>query len=187
MARATAARRTSVHEGDDIAAAQRCGIRLIVPEGPEWPHFAFAPLEAVALTRLAAYRAGERTQRPGGEPIPPLALWARGSGDLSCAAVRAVAIVGSRSASSYGEHVTAELAFGLARRDVVVVSGGAFGIDATAHRSALAAEGSTTIVSASGIDRPYPAANATLSNEPPSTVWSFRKARPGQRPTATAS
>lgn len=162
VARATAARRTSVHEGDDIAAAQRSGIRLIVPEGSEWPHFAFAPLEAVALTRLAAYRAGERTQRPGGEPIPPLALWARGSGDLSCAAVRAVAIVGSRSASSYGEHVTAELAFGLARRDVVVVSGGAFGIDATAHRSALAAEGSTTIVSASGIDRPYPAANAAL-------------------------
>ena len=100
--------------------------------------------------------------RPGGELIPPLALWARGSGDLSHAAVRAVAIVGSRSASSYGEHVTAELAFGLARQDVVVVSGGAFGIDATAHRSALAAEGSTTIVSASGIDRPYPSSNATL-------------------------
>ena len=162
MAHATAARRTAVRADDDLAAAERLGIRLVVPEGPEWPHFAFSSLEAVALTRLAAYRAGERTHRPGGELIPPLALWARGSGDLSHAAVRAVAIVGSRSASSYGEHVTAELAFGLARQDVVVVSGGAFGIDATAHRSALAAEGSTTIVSASGIDRPYPSSNATL-------------------------
>jgi DNA processing protein len=162
VAHATAARRTSVRADDDLAAAERLGIRLIVPEGAEWPHFAFSSLEAVALTRLAAYRAGERTHRPGGELIPPLALWARGSGDLSHAAVRAVAIVGSRSASSYGEHVTAELAFGLARQDVVVVSGGAFGIDATAHRSALAAEGSTTIVSASGIDRPYPNSNATL-------------------------
>jgi DNA processing protein len=162
VAHATAARRTSVRADDDLAAAERLGIRLVVPEGPEWPHFAFSSLEAVALTRLVAYRAGERTHRPGGELIPPLALWARGSGDLSHAAVRAVAIVGSRSASSYGEHVTAELAFGLARQDVVVVSGGAFGIDATAHRSALAAEGSTTIVSASGIDRPYPSSNATL-------------------------
>ena len=162
VAHATAARRTAVRADDDLAAAERHGIRLVVPEGPEWPHFAFSSLEAVALTRLAAYRAGERTHRPGGELIPPLALWARGSGDLSHAAVRAVAIVGSRSASSYGEHVTAELAFGLARQDVVVVSGGAFGIDATAHRSALAAEGSTTIVSAGGIDRPYPSSNAML-------------------------
>ena len=162
VARATAARRTSVRADDDLAAAERLGIRLVVPEGPEWPHFAFASLEAAALVRLAAYRAGERTQRPGGELIPPLALWARGSGDLSNAAVRAVAIVGSRSASTYGEHVTAELAFGLARQNVVIVSGGAFGIDATAHRSALAAEGTTTIVSASGIDRPYPSSNATL-------------------------
>ena len=162
VAHATAARRTAVRADDDLAAAERLGMRLIVPEGPEWPHFALSSLEAAALTRLAAYRAGERTHRPGGELIPPLALWARGSGDLSHAAIRAVAIVGSRSASSYGEHVTAELAFGLARQDVVVVSGGAFGIDATAHRSALAAEGSTTIVSASGIDRPYPSSNATL-------------------------
>ena len=162
VAHATAARRAAVRADDDLTAAERLGIRLVVPEGPEWPHFAFSSLEAVALTRLAAYRAGERTHRPGGELIPPLALWARGSGDLSHAAVRAVAIVGSRSASSYGEHVTTELAFGLARQDVVVVSGGAFGIDATAHRSALAAEGSTTIVSASGIDRPYPSSNATL-------------------------
>ena len=162
VTRASAARRSAVCADEDLAVAERFGIRLVVPEGREWPHFALSSLEAAAITRLAAYRAGERTQRPGGELIPPLALWVRGSGDLSQAAVRAVAIVGSRPASSYGEHVTAELAFGLARHDVVVVSGGAFGIDATAHRSALAAEGSTTIVSASGIDRPYPSANAKL-------------------------
>jgi DNA processing protein len=44
----------------------------------------------------------------------------------------------------------------------VIVSGGAFGIDAVAHRSALAADGSTTIVSASGVDCPYPRANTAL-------------------------
>ena len=182
VARATAARRTAVRVDDDLAVAERFGIRLVVPEGPEWPHFAFSALEAVARTRLAVYRAGERTQRPGGELIPPLALWARGSGDLSHAAVRAVAIVGSRSASSYGEHVTAELAFGLARQDVVIVSGGAFGIDATAHRSALAAEGSTTIVSASGIDRPYPSANTKLFERAEAGGLVVSESPPGSAP-----
>jgi DNA processing protein len=112
VARATAARRTAVRVDDDLAVAERFGIRLVVPEGPEWPHFAFSALEAVARTRLALYRAGERTQRPGGELIPPLALWARGSGDLSHAAVRAVAIVGSRSASATGARAPGGTAFG---------------------------------------------------------------------------
>jgi DNA processing protein len=58
--------------------------------------------------------------------------------------------------------VTGELAFGLARREMTVVSGGAFGIDAAAHRGALGAEGVTVLVSAGGIDRPYPAGNAHL-------------------------
>src|SRR6185369_11877732 len=45
VARATAARRTAVHADDDLAAAERFGIRLVVPEGPEWPHFAFSAFE----------------------------------------------------------------------------------------------------------------------------------------------
>jgi DNA processing protein len=162
VAAATTARRMRVDPEEDLAAAQRHGIRFVVPESSDWPHFAFAALEAAGRRRLAAYRAGERTHREGGEPIPPLALWARGSGDLATSAVRSVAMVGARAATSYGEHVTAELGYGLARRQIVIVSGGAYGIDAAAHRAALAADGLTVIVSAGGLDRPYPASHRDL-------------------------
>ncbi len=77
-------------------------------------------------------------------------------------AVRSAGLVGSRAATQYGEHVTAELGYGLAQREVVIVSGGAYGIDAAAHRAALAAHGTTVLVSAGGLDRPYPPGNAQL-------------------------
>jgi DNA processing protein len=63
---------------------------------------------------------------------------------------RAVAVVGARAASSYGEHVAAEFGFGLSERGVAVVSGAAYGIDAFAHRGALAAGGATVAVLACG-------------------------------------
>ena len=70
---------------------------------------------------------------------------------------RSVAVVGSRASTAYGEHVAGELGYQLAERGWTVVSGGAFGIDAAAHRGALAAEAPTLAVLACGVDRPYPA------------------------------
>ncbi|MGH3532699.1 MAG: DNA-processing protein DprA, partial [Mycobacterium sp.] len=64
--------------------------------------------------------------------------------------------------TSYGEQVTADLAAGLAERDVAVVSGAAYGIDGAAHRAALAADGVTVAVLAGGIDIPYPAGHSGL-------------------------
>jgi DNA processing protein len=162
VAAVTSARRSCVDPHDDLEAAGRHGIRLVVPESAQWPHFALAALELAGTKRLIRYRKGERAHHDGGEPVPPLALWVRGGGDLLTAGVRSVAIVGARAATSYGEHVSAELAYGLARRDVTVVSGGAYGIDAAAHRSALAADGSTMLISAGGLDRPYPPGNDWL-------------------------
>jgi DNA processing protein len=162
VGRATSSRRLTADPEADLEAAERHGIRLVTPESPDWPHFAFAALEAAAVTRLAQYEAGALAHREGGEPLPPLALWVRGNGDLRTAGIRSVAIVGARAATAYGEQVTSELAYGLARAGVTIVSGGAYGIDAVAHRGALAGGGASVIVSAGGLDRPYPVGNAAL-------------------------
>jgi len=159
---ATAARRDDVDGGADLEAAQRHGVRLVVPEANDWPHFALGALYRAGIRRVAELAVGARPDASG-EPIPPIALWVRdGGADLAALGTRAVAIVGARAATAYGEHVAAELSYGLARADVTIVSGGAYGIDAAAHRAALAAQGQTVIVSAGGLDQPYPAGNSEL-------------------------
>ncbi|WP_103062972.1 DNA-processing protein DprA [Actinomyces qiguomingii] len=77
---------------------------------------------------------------------------------------RALALVGARASTDYGEHVTFDMASSLAAKGVVVISGGAFGIDAAAHRGALRT-GATVSVSAGGVDRLYPAGNADVLEE----------------------
>ena len=182
VAEATSARRASADPHADLDAGMRHGIRLVTPESLEWPHFALAPLEAAAQARLRAYRAGTERHRDGGEPIPPMALWVKGAAELASAALRSVAVVGSRASTAYGEHVTAELAYGLASRAVDVVSGGAYGIDAVAHRGALAAGGQTMIVSAGGLDRPYPAGNASLYDQVAEAGLLISESPPGAAP-----
>jgi DNA processing protein len=180
--RATEARRGQIDPHADLEAADRHGIRLVVPESSDWPHFALAALERTGAERAARFAAGETKANESGEPIPPLALWVNGAGDLASVGVRSVGIVGARAATAYGEHVTAELAYGLARRRVVVVSGGAFGIDAAAHRGALAAGGQTVIVSAGGVDRPYPPGNATLFARAQESGLVVAESPPGSAP-----
>jgi DNA processing protein len=162
VSEATAGRAATVDPLADLEAAQRHGIRLVVPESSEWPHFAFAALEAAGLRRLERYRNGEQKPSPSGELIPPLALWVRGVVDLATVGIRSVAIVGARAATPYGERVAKDLAYQLTDREFVVVSGGAHGIDTAAHRGALAAGGPTVLISAGGLDCPYPPANAGL-------------------------
>ncbi|NLC40569.1 MAG: DNA-protecting protein DprA [Clostridiaceae bacterium] len=76
-----------------------------------------------------------------------------------------IAVVGSRTPSHYGMEVTRCLAEDLARADVVVVSGGAVGIDTLAHRRTLNAEGRTCAVLGSGLNKPYPHSNKSLFSE----------------------
>lgn len=179
---ATSARREHVDPHADLEAAQRHGIRLVVPESDDWPHFAMAALERTGQGRAASFHAGERKVADSGEPVPPLALWVKGIGRLSSIGVRSVGIVGSRAATAYGEHVTADLGYGLAGREIVVVSGGAYGIDAAAHRSALAAGGQTVVVSAGGLDRPYPSGNATLFDRAAQSGLVISESPPGAAP-----
>ncbi|WP_069388253.1 DNA-processing protein DprA, partial [Cellulosimicrobium cellulans] len=92
----------------------------------------------------------------------PFGLWVRGAPDLAAASRRSVAVVGARACTDYGRHVTGELATGLVGHGFTVVSGGAYGIDAMAHRGALAADGVTVAFLAGGVDRLYPAGNVDL-------------------------
>jgi DNA processing protein len=87
-------------------------------------------------------------------PDPPPLLYV--SGTLEKADYHAVAIVGSRKATAAGRVVTEELSHDLASKGFTVVSGMARGIDAAAHRGALAAKGRTVAVLGCGIDQTYP-------------------------------
>ena len=175
----TGARRRAVDAQADLDSADRLGIRLVVPESAEWPHFAFAALEHAGEQRL---RNPSAKRERSGELIPPLALWVKGAGDLPRLGFRSVGLVGSRAATSYGEYVTAELAYGLAGHGFDIVSGGAYGIDAAAHRAALAAGGSTVIISAGGLDRPYPAGNASLFDRAAVDGLLITESPPGSAP-----
>ncbi len=135
-----------------LARTRRVGARLATPEDDEWP----AQLADLALI---ANPAGDRIAR---DTYPPVCLWVRGDRPLAETLARSVAVVGARAATSYGSHVATELAYGLASRGWSIVSGGAYGIDAAAHRGALAASGVTAPILACGVDRPYPAAHASL-------------------------
>lgn len=93
---------------------------------------------------------------------PPAKLWQQGPANVRVLASRSVAIVGSRDASDYGLALARDWAAELAARGYCIVSGGALGIDAAAHRGALHVDGSTIVVLAGGVNVDYPAANATL-------------------------
>lgn len=75
---------------------------------------------------------------------------------------RLVAVVGTRRASAAGLQACRELVAGLHERGLLVVSGGALGIDACAHRAALSAGDATVLVSATGIDAAYPRRNVDI-------------------------
>ena len=123
---------------DALRGARHVDATLLLPGDACWP---------VALDDL-------------GVNAPP-ALWVRGRPELLVAEPR-VSLVGARASSGYGEHVAAELAGDLAASGAVIVSGGAYGIDGTAHRAALGVEGATVAFLAGGVDRAYPAGHQQL-------------------------
>ncbi|MDU0349358.1 DNA-processing protein DprA, partial [Actinomyces sp. MRS3W] len=164
----------------ELDVLERLGGSLVIPSDPWWP---------TGLNDL------ER---------PPHCLWVRGDPALLVArrdaavpehlpraredlvptgvgAGYALSLVGARAATEYGEHVAAEMAGQLAECGVVIVSGGAFGIDIAAHRAAMRT-GVTVSVSAGGVDRLYPAGNAELLQEVVATGALVAEVPPGCQP-----
>ncbi|MHB1064856.1 MAG: DNA-processing protein DprA [Georgenia sp.] len=144
----------------ELDVLARLGGHLLLPGDQGWP---------AGLDDLGAAR--------------PFALWVRGTLPSESGAGRAVAIVGARAATAYGQRVASELAVGLAEAGVCVVSGGAYGIDAAAHRGALAAEGATVAFLAGGVDRLYPAGNSDLLEAVAAATAVVAEVPPGSAPT----
>lgn len=146
----------------DLETIARFGGRFVIPEDPEWPD-GFEDL-------------GEQA---------PHGLWVRGEEQLPSQRC-AVAVVGSRNATNYGLSVAGEISKGLVDRRVTVVSGGAYGIDAQAHRAALVTDGAglpTVAVMAGGLDRYYPSGNEELLREVARRGLLVSELPPGGAPT----
>jgi DNA processing protein len=145
----------------DLEAAAGLGARLVCPGDGEWPY---------GLDDLVSRDAD------------CLGLWVRGPLSLRGASERAVAVVGTRAATDYGLMVAGELGAGLGERGWTVVSGLAFGIDAAAHRGALAAGGATVAVLACGVDVAYPRAHRSLYDQIVATGLAVTEHPPGAAP-----
>ena len=117
----------------ELAAWWHDGVRLVIPGDAEWP----SQLEVLGQAS-------------------PWGLWVHGHADLRYACLRSVSMVGTRAATAYGNYVCGEMAVALADAGWTIVSGGAFGIDASAHRGAIAVAGVTVAVLPCGVNLAYP-------------------------------
>ncbi|MDF5752711.1 DNA-processing protein DprA [Spongiactinospora sp. TRM90649] len=133
------ARLLAVDPARDLATGYSQGARLVVPGDVEWP----TQLDDLGVSR-------------------PTGLWVKGAADLRYSCLRSVAVVGARAATPYGVHVATACAAELSEAGWSIVSGGAYGIDAAAHRGALAGEAATIAVLACGTDYCYPSGHHDL-------------------------
>lgn len=116
--------------------------------------------------------------------LPPKVLYIKGNlPRLDCS----IGIVGSRRASTYGLKAAGDFAADLASAGLVIVSGGAKGIDSAAHKGALQAGGSTIAVLGCGIDVVYPRENTALFEQICSNGALVTEFAPGTEPLALTS
>jgi len=145
----------------DLEVGAKFAARIVCPGDPEWPQ---------GLDDLAA---------------APYCLWVRGPIDVASSCQRSASVVGARSATAYGEMVATEMAAGLGERRFTIISGAAFGIDAAAHRGALATGATTIAVLAGGVERPYPSSHAALIARIVEVGAVISEVAPGSAPTKT--
>lgn len=93
----------------------------------------------------------------------PLVLYAKGN--INCLNYNSIGIVGCRKCSEYGKFMSQKFSAELAKKNIVVVSGLARGIDTWAHLGCMKANGKTIAVLGSGLDIVYPAENRGVFNK----------------------
>lgn len=166
-------RQLLVHFGEPeaILAASKTQLERVPGIGPELSN-AIANWEKTVdlkgeLQRIAEFGCNIVVQSDSNYPDllkqiydPPIVLYVKG--ELTEKDKNCVAIVGSRLTTHYGTEVARKLAYQLAYIGVTIVSGGARGIDTSAHQGALNAKGRTIAVMGTGINLVFPAENAEL-------------------------
>ena len=138
-----------------LAQISACGAQFLTPEDSSWPS---------KLGDLSAM---------------PIGLVVKGS--VNALHLPSLAIVGTRNPTNYGVRVAGDFAAGFVDREWAIVSGGAYGIDAAAHRGALVAEGVSIAVLAAGVDVNYPGGHAQLFAEIAETGALVSEVMPGVR------
>lgn len=121
----------------DLTRAAAADLTLLIPEDEGWPE---------RLGDLGVHS--------------PHLLWLRG--ERKALSAPSLAVVGARACTNYGNQVTADMTAAACAAQFTIVSGAAYGVDAVAHRTALASEAMTVAVLAGGADRPYPMAHDQL-------------------------
>lgn len=163
-------RALAVDAGELARAAQHHNIRFVIPSDEDWP---------VGLSDLA------NCDDVSGMRGEPFGLWLRGPGSLQELTHHSIAIVGSRAATSYGVKVASEMAASLTQPEMggwTILSGGAYGIDAAAHRGAMSG-GGTVGVYAGGLHESYPKLNSGLFDRMVREHLVVSEVPPGMHPT----
>ncbi len=140
----------------ELRRANALGATLITREDPDWPE---------SLSVL-----GDKQ---------PFALWIKGNPALLGATQ--VAVVGARASTAYGNRMAEELSYEMTKAGLLVTSGGAYGIDAAAHRGALGL-GGTVAVLCGGLGHLYPKGNEDLLNRIGEVGLLVSEVPPGFRP-----
>ena len=148
--------------------AEAPGLRWVVPGDRTWPS------ELDDLDHVDPLH---------GATGAPLGLWIRGTGNLAKLSAASVAVVGARDCTPYGAEAASEIAADAAAAGVTVVSGAAFGIDASAHRGALAMGRATVAVLACDAATDYPRTHAALLSRIAESGLIVSEQPPGQAPT----
>lgn len=121
----------SIQEADAVInRCKKCGIEIVTPNDEAYP------------------------ERLSDIVNPPAVLYVRGSMEVLNSDLP-IAVVGTRNMTVYGKRHTFDFAYGMAKNGVTVISGGALGVDSTAHSGVLQAGGQTVCVLGCGIESGY--------------------------------